>query len=485
MLPPNTVEILKSLNKNELKKLADFISSPYFNSKESLHHLTNEITKHYPEFKPEKFEYKRVYKKIYRADEYKEQTIRNLYSEFGVLLRKFVAYERLESHETDFNRMLINGLRDKKCYELSNKAISRMKKEPLKSFNTEEDYYYEMYYLENLYAYNITSLNKLDLNEYHEVFNNIIDNLSSFYLSNLFYYSGEDSVLTKVHRVKKLIPGKKAAFLNSFNEKEFFKPEYDSPDTAFLKIRYLCFVYSNKDITFEEYKELEELVMKNIESFSVHFINTCWFALLVLILIKLVPKDKKHYQDAFLLNDYFTKLDIFPNDKNVSVSISLFKDVFGTALVLKEYEWAQNFIDKFSPYLEDEARDNEVNYSLGRLNFQLKKYENSIDYLNKVIYPAVLEKINVRFYYLMNYIELKSYQSAISMLNSIKQFYLESKEIPEMFAVLIESSIKFFREIIKAEENNKKVDFAILKEAENAGRYYQKQYIIGKLKTLV
>ncbi len=117
--------------------------------------------------------------------------------------------------------------------------------------------------------------------------------------------------------------------------------------------------------------------------------------------------------------------------------------------------------------------------------FQQKKYEESIEYLSKVKFHQVYEKINVRFYYLMNYIELKSYQSAISMLNSIRQFYLESKEIPEMFAVLIENSLRFFREIIRVEENNKKLDYSILKEAQNAGRYYQKQYILAKMEKLV
>ena len=70
MLPSNTVEILKNLNKSDFKKLGDFLKSPYFNSKETIYLLFKEIEKQSPEFEKERFEYKRIYKKIY-GGEYK------------------------------------------------------------------------------------------------------------------------------------------------------------------------------------------------------------------------------------------------------------------------------------------------------------------------------------------------------------------------------------------------------------------------------
>jgi len=486
MLPPNTVEILKNLNKDELKKLSDFIRSPYFNTKESLHHLTNEIVKRHPEFKPEKFDYKKIYKKIYGADDYKEQTIRNLYSEFGVLLKRFVAYERLESYEPDFNRALISGLRDKNCYELSNRTISKLNKELMSSFISEEDYYYEMYYLNHIFRLNLNSVaSKFDVNSAHKATQELMDNLSKFYLSSLFFFAEQETFLIKAYKPKEIMHSMQEALLKLFEEGDFFKPENDTFNTPFLKIRYLCYKYSAKDITEKDYKELEKLVIDNIEKFTIHFRVLCWATLLTLILWKLVPQDKKHYRDAFQLNDYFSKLELFPNKTNIFFSTSLFRNAFDTSLTLKEYNWSRNFIEKFAPFLEEDMRENEVNYALGQLNFKLKKYEESISFMNKVIYTTVREKINVRFYYLMNYIELKSYQPAISMLNTIKQFQSESKEISKLFSELIDPSIKFFREIIKAEENKKKLDYAILKEAENAGRYYHKQYTLEKIKQLI
>jgi len=482
MLPSNTVEIIKNLSKNDFKKLGDFLRSPYFNSKETLYLLYKEIEKHAPDLKPEKFEYPKIYKKIY-GGEYKEQTIKNLYSEFGGLLRKFIAHERLEQNESEYSFALIHGLSDKKCYEQSNKFITQKKNKDKLSVIPQEELFFNTYLAEYIWVENIMAMDKINLDEYHISINSIIDNLVSFFIVTFFFYAKEDLLAIKAHKLKKSFDVHKTPFLNSFDAEKFFNEGSDKLGISSLKIRYLEYKYSVTDISGEEFKDFEKLIMDNLDNFSPESKIECWRGILVTLILKLIPKDKKFYKDAFRICKYFDKLNLY-SETSQRISISLYRDVFGIALMVKEFDWAGRFIERYSEFLEEGSKENEKNYSLGRLLFQQKKYEESVEYLGKVKFHQVHEKINVRFYYLMNYIELKSYQPAISMLNSIRQFYLESKEIPEMFAVLIENSLKFFREIIRVEENNKKLDYSFLKEAQNAGRYYQKQYILEKMEKL-
>lgn len=483
MLPSNTVEILKSLNKSDFKKLGDFLKSPYFNSKETIYLLYKEIEKQSPEFKKEKFEYQRIYKKIY-GGEYKEQTIKNLYSEFGSLLKKFIAHERLEQNENDYSFALINGLSDKKCYEQSIKFIEQKKNKDEKAMIPHGYYFLNNFAADSKWIKNILAIDKISIDDYHQRVNSMLDNLISLFTVTLFFYAREDFLVLKAHNVKKNFDVYKTSFLESFNADKFFNEHENTYGISILKIRYLAYKYAVSEISEKEYREFEKLITDNIDNFPSEFKIECWGNLVVTLILKLIPKDKKFYNDAFKISKYFDKLNLF-NESSERIAISLYRDVFGVALMVKEFDWAQKFIEHYSDFLEEGSMENERNYSLGRLLFQQKKYEESIEYLSKVKFHQVYEKINVRFYYLMNYIELKSYQSAISMLNSIRQFYLESKEIPEMFAVLIENSLKFFREIIRVEENNKKLDYSVLKEAQNAGRYFQKPYILEKMEKLV
>lgn len=483
MLPGNTLDILKKLSKEDLRTFGDFLKSPYFNTKETLYLLYKEVIRQHPDFKENKFEYKKIYKKIY-GGEYKEQTIKNLFSELGNLLKKFIAHERLEEHEPDYNLALIKGLTDKKCFEQSNKIITAVKKSVESNSFPEEDKYIYLFNLQEIYYKNYCSINITDADEVHFICNKTIEYLSFHFLDVFYNLAFADSFTVKTHKVKKDYSQLQKSFLDAFGSDEFFNETNKDLFPATLKVRFLAYKYSISDITEKEYKVLEELVMNNIDKFSIPFKLYTWQILLYIIVLKLIPKEKKYYEDICRISDYFFNLKLFPNDIEPTISKGLITDTLAAALVLKKFDWAETFLKETCLYLSEDSRSNEMNYHLGRLKFHTGNYEESIDYLSKVKYTHVGEKINVRFYSLMNYIELKSYQQAISMLNSIRQFYLESKEIPEMFAVLVENSLKFFREIIRCEENNKKLDYSILKEAQNAGRYYQKQYILAKLEKL-
>jgi hypothetical protein len=483
MLPQNTLDILKSLSPEDVKSLGDFLKSPYFNSKETVVKLHKEIIRMHPDYKPEKFEYEKMYKKIY-GGEFKEQTMKNLYSEFGGLLKKFIAHQNLEENESTFQLSLVNGLHERGAFAQSLKNIEVFKAKISEQKEKDEDDLLSLYLLDNVKNYDYIASGKFNLDDYHSNVNICIDRLICYFMEILFYYSREDLLVLKAYNVKKRKDFLKEAFLEAFDTEKFFKTDDSYFPSHSIKVRYLLFKYFFKDVTEEEFYELKKIIFENLSNFTDELKTECWGNLVTLILLKFVAKDKKFYNEAISISKYFDELDYFKSSPKAKISISLYRDVFGTALVVNDFEWAEYFINKYCSHLEG-AVENERNYSLGRLSFQLKKYEQSLEYLSKVIFLQVYEKINVRFYLLMNYIELKSYQPAISMLNSIRQFYLESKEIPEMFAVLIESSLKFFREIIRAEENNKKLDYSVLKEAENAGRYFQKQYILNKIKQML
>lgn len=483
MLPPNTVEILKHLSKVELKKLGDFIRSPYFNSRETLHLLFMEIEKQYPEFEDKKFEYKRIYKKIYPG-EYKESTVRNLYTDFGGLLKKFIAYEKFASDEMDFNAKLVHGLGERKCYELSNKIISSFKKEMGSTISFERRRFLHMLLLEMYYSNNLHGMNKQAPEEYHAAFNSLLDNLTYFFLWTGFDFQTLDSVVEKAHNIKDKNVFINKEFLKNIDMENFIKTLPRGAYSDAMKISYLLYKYTGSDISGEQYTEFVKLIKDNLDNFDIQTKFIVWNTLLTIILLKLVPKDNKYYSEGFELNKYFEKF-LLANNPDIILWAPWYRNVISIALVVKEYDWAKKFIVNYSGHLREEIREKEINYAMGRLSCQMKEHEKSLEYLNKIKFEQITETLNVKFYYLVNYIELKSYQPAISMLNSIRQFYSESKELSEMFAVLIEDSLKYFREIIRAEENNKKIDYAILKEAENAGRYYQKQYILEKLKQLV
>ena len=140
---------------------------------------------------------------------------------------------------------------------------------------------------------------------------------------------------------------------------------------------------------------------------------------------------------------------------------------------------------EYTNYLKPELRENELNYSMAILSFKNRKFEDSLDYFNKMKITDIMEKMNVRIYTLMNYIELKAYESALSQVAALKQFSKENKEIPHLKVDSLKNSIRFFDEIVKAEANEKKISRQVYDGALSIRFFFQKQYIMEKMEELL
>ncbi|MBN8572204.1 MAG: hypothetical protein J0M18_21480, partial [Ignavibacteria bacterium] len=110
MLNPNTIDVLKHLDKKQLKRLGDFINSPFHNSIEIMSKIYDEVSKTYPDFPEEKLSFERMFKKIYKGKTYKEQTIRNLYSEFSRLVRDFITQSEIERNKDFYYMFQVEGI---------------------------------------------------------------------------------------------------------------------------------------------------------------------------------------------------------------------------------------------------------------------------------------------------------------------------------------------------------------------------------------
>jgi hypothetical protein len=484
MLPPSTVEILKKLRKDELKSFGLFIKSPYFNTIEILPKMFDIIKNAYPDFSSPALSIENMFKKLYPGKVFKEQTIRNLYSELGKLLKSFITIEGIMSNEIAFNTSYIAGLRRKNCLELSNKAAEKNRDMITEKFGTGAlafHYHYTNYanWFNNLHDQR-NSTNK----EYFSLAKLFSENMIVFLLKEVFLLSASQSMNKKLFTTEVDLPFEK--FISAFDTKKFLDEfeKINPPYASLLKIQYWLYYYSENEISENEFYMLKNEVEKNIGSFykieQVQFIQE----VINLALNKLVTRDKKYYKDVFDLSKLFCTLNIYPDKILADFKAGAFRNMFTVAVILKEYEWAENFVNEYAKFLAEDVRENEYNYSMGNLSFKQGKYEQSLDYFNKVELKDIIEKINIRFYYLMNFIELNAFENARSALQTLRQYYQDRANIPEMHSVLIPDSLKFFQEIIKCKEQNKKIDKFVYEDAFKDKRYYHKQYIQQKMKEL-
>ena len=485
MLSDKTVEILSALNKKELKKFGDFLSSPYFNTRDAYVKIFNVIFEAYPRLDSEAFDYRKMFKKLYPGKVYKERTIKNLYSEFGGLLKKFIGYEGIRNDEKMIDLYTAEGLTGKNLLEISDKFTKAgLNEKGEKLLNAAHDFHYRNKVNINYYN-NLIQLRRTGTKEHYEVFKTLHEDLIIFFLRDIFYLATDNIYLRTIFpaEIKYSMLEELMEFVNI---KDFLhslgmaKHDY----APYLKVEYMIYYHTKNNITEEEYYELKHEMLSIIHKIKkvdqTHFISR----LTGIILSKLIPVSRKYYSEIFELGNLFRALKIYPDDLLPNLGIGFFRDMFTVAVILKEYDWAENFVNEYSGYLAKELTETENNFCKGILNFKRGNYERSLSHFNKVKMIDIIEKINIRFYYMMNYIELKSYESALSALHTIKQFSHDRKDIPEMFAVLIPDALRYFHEIIKCEEEGRKADGLIYQDVFSGKRFYHMAYVMDKMEKL-
>lgn len=485
MLNPNTIDVLKHLNKKQLKRLGDFINSPYHNTIEIMDKIYSEVMKTYPEFSEEKLSFTKMFKKVYPGKTYKEQTIRNLYSEFSRLVREFVTQIEIERNKDFYYMFQVEGISNARCYEYANKIIEANTKKEGKRALIGPDYFFYNFRMESNYNSNLAFANKSHTKEYFSSLDGKTDNLISFFFKVLFNFATTYQILDKINKRKTDESKMINSFLSSFDTEKFLGKidKAGNVFTDFLKIEYLLFKYSTVEMNIEQYYELKKLIFNNIEKFE-HFEKIhIFYSAFDIVKLWLLPLDEKYNIEFFELAKLFCSINVKDYESVEEVLVFEFRTIFKIAIQLYEYEWAENFLNKYINFYQTDQRQHEMDFSMGVLSFYKGEFEKSLEHFNKYPINHIRDKIDVQLFYVMNYIELKAYEPALSLITSLKQLLRESKEIPEMYFKSVENSLKYFKELILAKEKDEKVDIAVYKEAKNAGKFHQRQYLLEKMKS--
>jgi hypothetical protein len=419
-------------------------------------------------------------------------TINNLYSEFGKALRNFLAFEEAGRNENVLSINLARSLSRRNLFDISNKVIEH---DFTKINNNviDPEQCLHLFLLDSIKIGNLENMKNIKIQTSFDTVNSSAMNLLSCFLRWYLELSNRTFLMGDINNIH-CPDAAPIEFVNLLNEEEFIKflDSSGCPDKTAIIIYYKLVNLLTNECTVKDYYKVKKMLIDNAGKFSKEDLYRVWSIMLDLLIIKLIPVDRKFYAEVFEINRFFYELKIFPglfldkqNNPDIKFPILFLRNVITVAVFCMEFEWAENFLEEYINYVSPQLRDDEYNNNKGILNFKNKKYEESLEYFSKVRFTDIYENLNTRFYILMNLIELKRYESALSAVQSIRQFHKKNKVIPEIIGELVSDSLKYFSEIIKAEEADTKIDPFIYKEASRPVRYYHKGYILNKMKKII
>jgi hypothetical protein len=104
-------------------------------------------------------------------------------------------------------------------------------------------------------------------------------------------------------------------------------------------------------------------------------------------------------------------------------------------LYRKEYEWTENFINKYSDELTEEYKTSTFNLCYALYYFSNHDYEKTLVHLNKVQSEDPFYFLQIKALTLQVFYELKLYDNAISLIDSYRHYLKEKTEIPARYNI--------------------------------------------------
>jgi hypothetical protein len=478
-----SIELLKTLNNDELNKFSDFVRSPYFNKREAVIKLFDLISKHAPDYTNTALKKENLYKKLFPGKPYNEQTLRSRMSELSALIKEFIIQNRFEAQSFDRKEYYIKELLKRKKFELAEKQI----KEGLSASDAEEKFDQDLLMEKQRLLTQYTKLlNTVDSkNEALELSYDISEISIDYFLIDLF--KSYANILCREVEVKE---SSRFNYLKEFfknvNAEEYIKTlkEKNYKHYPVIAINYFASLSMLSPENEEHFYSVKQLVFDYHEKFANEELYNYWTMLSNSAYVNYLSKGKKFLAEGHEINKFFIDKKLYDDTKPFSVTG--YQNILTNALLVNDLDWGEKFVEEFKDKLPHEVISNRYNYCKAIIYFQRKKFNESIEYLSKVEPVDWDLKINVRFYYLQNYYELNMGEQVFSLIDTFRHYASNNVDkTPEYMEERVKNSLKFIGKMSNAKFGGKKLDYAIYKETEETQNILYKKWILEKMKALI
>lgn len=424
---PILLEILRSFSKREMNAFHHFLQRPYPKPNKALINLLQALNKEVLPVgvfdAPKKV---RVFQTMKEGEKKNQQSLtpkedaalRIKMSDLTKEVQQFLAIEALKEN-TGYEKHLLNlKLLEKKHYRLF-KKLDKVKEKKLKNENAKS--------LEEFKSNFHLAIDKM--NYLHRQSSLVKeDNFSEIhYYLDLYYLTYKLHLFSSMQSVKNVSEEKGYHFVGQKAIQELLKiPSYSASPLVHLSVTCADLMKTNHET---DYKRLRKL-LNQYDTLITKTDLIRFYHVALNFLIAQIRKGKiSAYKKVFLLfKEMHDKNSLMDDD---FVNYQKLKLCVTTSCRLKEFDWANEIINKYCPQVKKDIRDSVFELNLGILEFYKKNYAIAIKHLIKV------DKVDLEYEIAGKILLIKSYyeidqeydERTIRKFNSVRSFIREQKRL--------------------------------------------------------
>ncbi len=468
MKKSRSLQLLRSLNKKELRRFKKWLLSPIHNQREDVVRLLDFLTKNEDLQALDKEAKALAFAKLFPEKKtYDDAYLRQVLHFFNKALEDFLIHKEQNQSEADRQLALINALRSRQLDKLQEQQIRKLDKLLGQAQHRSADYFGQVFRLEFL-KYDFYSKQKrtgpLNLQAVSQALEIqfVIQKLrlSGLMLSHANVYKVSydfgllKELLSYVEQKGMLEQPVVSIYYHSLRVLQNREDEL-----AFAKLKKVLF-------SFGYLLPLDELRENYLFA-----INYC--------IGRINAGIERYWKETFDFYRQGLKNGILI--QNGQLSRWTFRNVVTAATRLQEFDWTERFIKNHQHYLDERHRESIVHYCEAKLLFEKRDYSQAMRRLALVEYDDILMTLAAKTMLLKMYYELDEYDALESLLDSMKR-YMSRKKVIGYHKANYNNVIRFTRKLVNLNPFDKKEVRELRSEVEKASPLTEKKWLLKQLK---
>lgn len=347
---PKLFQILSTFSRAELNRLEKFVDSPYFNPHKETRQLFEILKEAHPDFE-EEVSAEDIFQKIYPNKAFRKDKVRILFTYLTRLCLKYFALEHLEKEQLEYEYWAILELEDRELNPLLPFFIQKSEKKLEKQEHEEADHYLHQYRMEKqkFFLAQKDIHNRKFARELHQISAPLDD-----------YY------LTEKLRLACVVFHRHTVFADPASEnywKDFvaYLHQFDIEQLPILLRCYyhaLCLYHPELEARYEEFRQLLYKQQRIIP--ASHLIDLVGYNLNYCGL-------QYRKGDTSYLGELFQWYNFILSGKLLteypSFMVHNYKNAVAVSLRLREFEWVEDFVEKYKDGLPEAYKDEAYKYN--------------------------------------------------------------------------------------------------------------------------
>ncbi|MCB0851460.1 MAG: hypothetical protein KDD63_04395 [Bacteroidetes bacterium] len=464
------ISLFQSIHPDEMRWLAKWVRSPYYNSNEYVIYLFDYIRKYGPEFTSNKLEKHKVYENLFPGKLYDDQRLRVLMFRLADLVEDFIVAERLKKDSFQKQRLLYAELGERNLYDQFDKKKQELLNQLDKAPYRDEYYYLAQWRLQHDHFFHPQTYRYQDSSIFLE---EMMQNLDAFFLLAKIRYSTElrnrQNIFSEEHKIF-LLDESKALVLEHpvFSHQIVFQVYTDILGLMGNPSDEVIFQRLQQNIS----QHLDLFRPSDQSSMVRYLINTT---------IQLYQKGKSGYlNNQFDLYELGLKKNLFLNDG--LLPDGTFLNIIVTATVLGKLMWAEKFISEYAPMLPETKQVDAINLGKAYWYFSKLEFKESLNLLRQIESSDLQYLLRIKSLSLRNHFELflddDTYYELVSYESKAFQKFLRRHEFLSEDRIL--SYIKFISFIRKLASLKTNFQLSDKKLQKLKGKLHHEDSIIAK-----